>query len=184
MLVERQPRYGRVSTRGVWNRMASHQHYLAPELANPLAAIDIGTNSIRLIIADGLRDGKYRILDDEKDATRLGARLEATGRLSPEAVERAIVILRRMKQIVEGYQCTRIRTIATCAVRDAADGPEFCQRVKDEVGLEIEVISAKQEGRLSFLSVQRNFDLAGMGIVTADIGGGSTEMVAAINGVV
>lgn len=159
--------------------MTSQQLYLSPDLATPLAAVDIGTNSIRLIIAEGQRDGKYRILDDEKDAARLGAKLGSTGRLDPAAVERSIEALRRMKSIIDGFQCGRTRVIATCAVREAQDGEEFRRRVKEEVGFEIEVISAKQEGRLAFKSVQRHFDLQAMDVLTADIGGGSTEMVAA-----
>lgn len=164
--------------------MPSHQYYLAADLANPLAAIDIGSNSIRLIIAEGLRDGKYRILDDEKDTARLGAHLAESGRLSPAAVERSLETLRRMKKIVDGYQVGRVRAIATCAVREAEDGAEFCRRVQEEIGLEIEVVSAKQEGKLAFLSVQRHFDLSAIDVITADIGGGSTEIVAASGGVI
>lgn len=164
--------------------MPVHQYYLSPELANPLAAIDVGTNSIRLIIAEGLRQGKYRILDDEKETTRLGSQLGSTGRLDPEAVERSLVALTRMKQIADGYQVSRMRAIATCAVREAEDGEEFCRRVRDEVGLELEVIDSQQEARLAHLSVQRNFDLQHANVVVADIGGGSTEIVAASSNVI
>lgn len=164
--------------------MPTHQHFLAPELANPLAAIDIGTNSIRLIIAEGLRNGKYRILDDEKDATRIGAALASTGKLAPEAIERAIETLRRMKTIAEGFEAYQLRAIGTCAVREAENGQEFVRRVQEEVGLSIEVISAKQEARYSFSSIHRHFELGEIPVVTADIGGGSTEIVAACNGVI
>jgi exopolyphosphatase/guanosine-5'-triphosphate,3'-diphosphate pyrophosphatase len=153
-------------------------------VTGPLAAIDIGTNSIRLIIAEGLPGGRYRILDDEKEQTRLGQDLARSGKLAPEAVERSLAVLLQMKHIAVGYGCRNIRAIATCAVREASDGADFCRRVQEEVGLEIEVISAKQEGRLAFRSVERNFELAALDVAVADIGGGSTEIVAAAAGVI
>lgn len=159
--------------------MERTQFYLSPELAPRLAAIDIGTNSIRLIVAEAQRGSQYRVLDDEKETTRLGAELSSTGRLPPAAVEQSLEALRRMKQIVDGYQVNQLRVIGTCALREAADGPEFCRRARDEIGLEIEVISAKTEAHLAFLSVCRSFDLRGKNVAVADIGGGSTEIVLA-----
>jgi exopolyphosphatase/guanosine-5'-triphosphate,3'-diphosphate pyrophosphatase len=164
--------------------MESQQFILSPELGHRLAAIDIGTNSIRMIVAEGLRDGKYRILDDEKDATRLGKNLATTGRLDAEAIERAIQTLRRMHQIVTGYQVQDLRAIATCAVREAADGAEFCRRVQAEVGLSIEIVTADEEARLAFYGVQRSFDLDNKNIAVVDIGGGSTEIVLASNNLI
>jgi exopolyphosphatase/guanosine-5'-triphosphate,3'-diphosphate pyrophosphatase len=161
--------------------MEHQQFYLSPDLNPRLAAIDIGTNSIRLIVAEGLRDGKYRILDDEKEATRLGKNLSSTGRLDPQAVEASIQALRRMTQIVAGYQVRETRAIATCAVREAVDGPDFCRRVQEEVGLSIEVVSAGDEARLALYGVLRAFDIEGKNVAVVDIGGGSTEIVLASN---
>ncbi len=162
-----------------WVGMEEQQFYLSPELAGRMAAIDIGTNSIRLIVAEPLRSGNYRILDEEKDSTRLGASLSKTGRLDPVAMEKTLAALRRLKQIAAGYQVTQIRTIATCAVREATNGDEFRRRAHDELGIDIEVISAKQEALLAFFSVQRTFDLADKHVAVVDIGGGSTEIVLA-----
>src|SRR5688500_705808 len=134
--------------------MEDKQFFLSPEMAHRLAAIDIGTNSIRLIIAEALRHGKYRILDDEKAATRLGRKLGQTGHLDPAAVEQSLEALRRMKQIADGYQVTSLKAIATCAVREAADGADFVRRAKEEVGLDVDVISAKKEARFAFSGVQ------------------------------
>lgn len=159
--------------------MEDKQRYLSAELAPRLAAIDIGTNSLRLIIAEPLRDGNYRVLDDEKETTRLGKQLHATGKLDPAAVQNTIGTLRRMKQIAEGYQVQQMRVIATCAVREAKDGAAFCQRVRDEVGLEIEVISSRKEAHFAFLSVARSFQLHGKHVAVADLGGGSTEIILA-----
>ncbi len=164
--------------------MESKQYVLSPDLSQRLAAIDIGSNSIRLIIAEGLRDGRYRVLDDEKETTRLGKNLSSSGRLDPRAVEQSLDSLRRMKQIAQGYQVQNLRAIATCAVREAVDGKEFCRRAKAELDLEIEVVSGKQEAELAFHSVARNFNLAEKNVAVADIGGGSTEIILAADSVI
>lgn len=157
--------------------MEEKQFYLSPELAPRLGAIDIGSNSIRLMIAEPHRDGSYRVLDEEKETTRLAAHLNSTGRLPPAAVATSLDALRRMKRIAEGFQVRELKVIATCAVREAADGEEFVRRVREEVGLDVEVISAEQEAHLAFLSVSRAFPLEGKNVAVADIGGGSTEVV-------
>ena len=159
--------------------MHAQQYLLAPEVACRLAALDIGTNSIRLIVAEPLRGGRYRVLDDERAATRLGRSLLASGRLDAQAVEASLEALRRMQQIAAGFQVQRLRAIGTCALREAADGAEFCRRAWDELGLEIEIISPGEEARLAFLSVSRAFDLEGKNVAVADMGGGSTELVLA-----
>jgi exopolyphosphatase/guanosine-5'-triphosphate,3'-diphosphate pyrophosphatase len=164
--------------------MEEKQFFLSPELAYRLAAIDIGTNSIRLIVAEPLRGGNYRILDEEKESARLGEHLGRTGRLEPAAIDKALDALRRMKQIAEGFQTTELKTIATCAVREAANGEEFVRRAREELGLEIEVIGAQQEALLAFSSVQRAFDLTGKHVAVVDIGGGSTEIVLALGNLV
>ncbi len=89
-----------------------------------------------------------------------------------------------MKKIAEGFQITELKTIATCAVREAANGEEFCRRAREELGINIEVIGAEQEALLAFSSVQRAFDLAGKHVAVVDIGGGSTEIVLAFGNLV
>lgn len=161
--------------------METKQFYLSADWTPRLAAIDIGTNSIRLIIAEAQRGGKYRILDDERENTRIGRNLSRTGHLDPQAVEESLGALRRMKQIAQGYQVSELRAIATCAVREAADGAEFCRRAKEELDLQIEVVSARKEAHLAFYGVQRSFDLEGKNVAVVDIGGGSTEIILASN---
>lgn len=159
--------------------MEEKQYYLSPDLAHRLAAIDVGTNSIRLVVAEALRDRDYRILTEEKDTARLGKDLATSGRLNPAAVERSLEALRRMRQIAAGYQVRELRVIGTCALREAVDGPDFCQRVKREMDLSIDVIPAEQEAHLAFSSVARAFNLDGKNVAVADIGGGSTEIILA-----
>ena len=160
------------------------QIYLSAELACRLGAIDIGSNSVRLLVAEALRGGNYRILDEEREPTRLGRSVTAKGRLDDESMERTLAALRSFRQIAAGYQVSSLRTIATCAVREARNGPEFCRRVREQVGLDIEVISGEQEARLAFASVQHAFDLTGKNVIVADIGGGSTELVFATGNLV
>ena len=153
------------------------QIFLSAELAGRLGAIDIGSNSVRLLVAEPLRGGTYRILDEEREPTRLARSVSASGRLDDASIEATIAALQTFRQIAAGYQVTRLRTIATCAVREARNGPEFCRRVREDVGLDVEVISGEREGQLAFASVRHAFDLAGKNVVVADIGGGSTEIV-------
>ena len=160
------------------------QIYLSPEMTTRLGAIDIGSNSVRLMVVEVLRGGAYRILDEEREPTRLGRSVSSLGRLDDDSIDRTVQALRTFKQIAAGYQVSARRTIATCAVREARNGPEFCRRVREEVGLEVEVIPGDREARLAFSSVQHAFDLSGKNAIVADIGGGSTEIIFATGGLI
>jgi len=160
------------------------QIYLSPEMTTRLGAIDIGSNSVRLMVVEVLRGGAYRILDEEREPTRLGRSVSSFGRLDDDSIDRTVQALRTFKQIAAGYQVSALRTIATCAVREARNGPEFCRRVREEVGLEVEVIPGDREARLAFSSVQHAFDLSGKNAIVADIGGGSTEIIFATGGLI
>ncbi len=149
-----------------------------------LAAIDVGTNSLRLIVAEASPDGTYRVLDDEKAITRLGRGLAKTGRLHPDAMEESVRAIARMKGIAEGYGVDLIRVIGTAAVRESANGPQFCDMVLERTGLALTPISAEEEARLAFLSAAHAFDLRNVTCAVVDIGGGSTEIVLASNGIV
>jgi exopolyphosphatase/guanosine-5'-triphosphate,3'-diphosphate pyrophosphatase len=149
-----------------------------------IAAIDVGSNSIRLVVAEVLASGGYRVLDEERENTRLAAAMTKTGRLDTKAADATVNVLRNFLSIAAGYSATQIRAIGTSALRDAEDGPEFCDRVRKELKLSIEVISATEEARLAFLSVARAFDISGREVAVADIGGGSTEIVLASSGLV
>ncbi len=150
---------------------------ISPDRADRLAAIDIGSNTIRLVVAEVKTGGAYRILDDERESTRLARTLNSTGELDEEAIRDSLAALRRLRKITEGYQVEHLRTIATCAVREADNGREFIWRVKEEAGLDVEVISCDEEAKLAFLSTQRVIDLSDRNVALADIGGGSTEIV-------
>lgn len=159
--------------------MAEQQNYLAPDLVPRLAAIDVGSNSIRLVVAEAQADGRYRILDEERESTRLGRSLASSGQLDEASINDSLAALRRFKSIAHGLGIENLRAIATCAVREATNGPEFCRLVKEHLDLDIEVISSQKEAHLAFHSVKRRFDLAGKNTLLVDIGGGSTEIVLA-----
>ncbi|HEY4234734.1 MAG TPA: Ppx/GppA phosphatase family protein [Lacipirellulaceae bacterium] len=153
-------------------------------VAERIAAIDVGSNSVRLVVAEVLPSGGYRVLDEERENTRLSAALVKTGELAPTAVETTIAALKRFQSIATGYGVGQIRAIATSAVRDANNGPDFCLRVRRELRLELDVISSDEEARLAFLSVARAFDVSGREVAVTDIGGGSTEIILASSGLV
>ncbi len=149
-----------------------------------LAAIDVGTNSIRCVVAEVQSDGSYRVLDEEREMTRLGQDLYTRGRLSAEAIERSIAALTKMKAIADGYEVAELRAGATSGVREAANGRAFCREVRKRCGLAIEVISAEEEAQLALRSALRHFDLAGRSVAVVDLGGGSMEVVLTAGSVV
>jgi len=143
-----------------------------------LAAIDIGSNSIRCTIVDVPVGGPRVVLDEEKTYARLGAGTAETGRLAEAAMETSVRALDTMLRIARGFEVTHVRAVATAAVRGAANGAAFVGRLRDELGLDVEVITGEHEGRLALLSAVESLALDGP-IAVADIGGGSTEIVRA-----
>mgnify|MGYP001794269714 CR=1 FL=1 len=149
-----------------------------------LAASDVGTNSIRLLIAEQDEEGGYRVLDEEKVTPRLGHGMADTGMIAPDRLESAIDAVERMKQISLGYGVAEIRVIATSAVREASNGDEFVRGVKRTSNLSVQVIGHDDEGRLAHTSVAAAFDVKEFSFAVADIGGGSTEVVLSEGGAV
>ncbi len=149
-----------------------------------LAAIDVGTNTIRLVVVEVVPDGTYRVLDEEREMTRLGHGLYESGRLKKKSMERALDALGRMKAIAEGFEVDEIRAIATAAVRTASNGRTFRRQAQRRHGLDIQVISSREEARLAFMSTTRQFNLDGSPVAMVDIGGGSVELVLAAGPVI
>ncbi|MEO7814827.1 MAG: Ppx/GppA family phosphatase, partial [Sphingomicrobium sp.] len=145
----------------------------------PVAIIDIGSNSVRLVVYSGAPRAPAPIFN-EKVLAGLGVGLNETGRLSPEAWERALAALRRFRLLVRHMGIGEIRTVATAAVRDAANGPEFVHAI-GKLGLDCQVLSAEQEAWLAGEGVLAAIPDAD-GIV-GDLGGGSLELVEVKDGV-
>lgn len=144
-----------------------------------LAAIDIGTNSIRCIVVECNKDGSFRILDDEKDTVRLGEGIAETGEISAAAVARAEAALTRMHKLVTGIKVKAIDAVATSAMRKSANGPRLVKRFSELLGSEIRVISGDEEAALAAQSALRNFDTHGKRFGVIDVGGGSVELITA-----
>jgi exopolyphosphatase/guanosine-5'-triphosphate,3'-diphosphate pyrophosphatase len=149
-----------------------------------VAAIDIGSNSIRQIVADISTDGDIAVIDEMKAAPRLGAGLADTGRIQDDAIARAIEALERMATLARRYGAETIDTVATSAVRDASNSAEFVAQVKAATGLKVRVIDGSAEARLCFRSALAHFELGAGRAVVMDIGGGSLELAASADGVV
>ncbi|MGY4925936.1 Ppx/GppA phosphatase family protein [Streptomyces sp. 900105755] len=146
-----------------------------------VAAIDCGTNSIRLLVADANPEtGELVDLDRRMVIVRLGQGVDRTGRLAPEALQRTFAACREYAAVIKEYGAERLRFVATSASRDAENRDEFVRGVLDILGVEPEVISGDQEAEFSFTGATRELsgreDLAKPFLVV-DIGGGSTEFV-------
>ena len=140
-----------------------------------VAAIDVGSNTILLLIAEHDSVRGLRILEEAEDQPRLGAGLGATGRLSPESMERALRSLTRMLDLCRSRGVTRIRAVATAAVREAENGADFVRQVR-ALGMDLETISPEAEAALSYRSAIHHFPHSARTVV-ADIGGGSLELI-------
>lgn len=152
-----------------------------PPKASRVAVIDIGSNSIRLVVYDRLRRVPSPIFN-EKVLCGLGRGLASTGRLNPEGVRRAMANLTRFRSLLEGMQVDQVDVLATAAVRDATDRAAFVDEVRRKIGLDIQVISGSEEARLSALGVLSGVPEAD-GVI-GDLGGGSLELVGVDTGVV
>ncbi|HEX5385839.1 MAG TPA: Ppx/GppA phosphatase family protein [Gemmatimonadales bacterium] len=149
-----------------------------------LAALDVGSNSIRLLVADWDPAAGLTVVDEVKAQPRLAQGLAATGRLDDDAMARAFEVLARMAEVCRRREVSRIAAVATAAVREAVNGEEFVRRVRDELGLPLRIIDAETEAALSYRSVAHHFALTGARALVADIGGGSLELIGAVDGLV
>ncbi|MCX7620166.1 MAG: Ppx/GppA family phosphatase [Acidimicrobiales bacterium] len=141
-----------------------------------LAAIDIGTNSFHLVVARVGPNGRLDVVTTEKEMVRLGSGPADMKELDPEAIDRGIDALTRMRQIAQSHGA-RIRAVATSAVREAQNAAVFLRRARDEAGVDVDVISGIEEARLIHLGVLQAVPAFDKRLVLVDIGGGSTEIL-------
>jgi exopolyphosphatase/guanosine-5'-triphosphate,3'-diphosphate pyrophosphatase len=146
-----------------------------------VAAIDCGTNSIRLLIADVTEhNGVARLTDVVRlmRVVRLGQGVDATGRLAPEALERTFAALDEYAELIREHHADAVRFVATSATRDASNREDFVDGVRARLGVEPEVVAGEEEAQLSFAGAVSVFPpLAGEKVLVVDLGGGSTEFV-------
>jgi exopolyphosphatase/guanosine-5'-triphosphate,3'-diphosphate pyrophosphatase len=142
-----------------------------------LAAIDIGSNSIHLVIVRAVKGQRPEIIDREKEMVRLGSGTLREHRLSKQTIERAITTLRRFKKMAEHNGADPIITTATAAVRESRNAAAFVDQVRKEVGLSVQVLPGVEEARLIALAVAEVTEFNGRRALIIDIGGGSTEFI-------
>jgi exopolyphosphatase/guanosine-5'-triphosphate,3'-diphosphate pyrophosphatase len=159
-------------------------HQLRNDSDIRISAIDIGSNSIRMTIADVSPTGVIRVVDEMKAAPRLGAGLDKKGSLSEIAIQNALSTLTRMATLATQLGVKRTEVVATSAVREASNGEQFLKLVRAETGLKVRVLRGEDEARLSFRSALAHFDLGVGRAVVMDIGGGSFELALSADGLV
>ena len=139
------------------------------------AAVDIGSNSVRLSIAE-LRKGRLIPLHQDREVTRLGEAVFRNGSLDPQAMAQSLKVLRRFHRTVQSYAVDRTRVVATSAMRESNNGHIFAEWVRAATGWRIEVISGPEEGRLIHLGVVANLRRRPSKLLLIDLGGGSCEL--------
>jgi len=147
------------------------------------AAIDIGSNSIKMTVARPRPGGGLDELAWRSETVRLGAGLETEGRLRDDRMEAAVAVLREFAREARALGAVRLAAVATEATRAAANGHAFLARVARETGIEVRTIDGDEEAALTFRGLAAGTDVAGQ-VVVADIGGGSTELIVAADGAV
>ena len=144
-------------------------------MSGALAAVDIGTNSIHLVVAR-VDAERFEVVEREREMVRLGSSARDMKRLTPAAMNRGIEVLSRFRQVA-AIHGARLRAVATSAVREAENRAAFLQRARDEAGVEVEVISGFEEARLIHLGVLQATPVFDRQVLVCDLGGGSTELV-------
>jgi exopolyphosphatase/guanosine-5'-triphosphate,3'-diphosphate pyrophosphatase len=142
-----------------------------------IAALDIGTNSIHLIVVRGRPDLTFEVIDREKDMVKLGSGAFRLGRLSDAAFAAGLKSLTCLRKIIDRHRVDRIVAVATSAVREAENGPAFLEAVRVQTGVLPRTISGEEEARLIHVAVRSSIDLKGRRALILDIGGGSVEII-------
>ncbi len=140
------------------------------------AAIDVGTNSVLLLVAERNAAGGWVPVCERAEITRLGKGVDATKRLAPESMELTATTISHFVLEAKEHGAAQVVVSATSAARDAANGPDFLSLVRERAGVTVEIISGDEEARLSFASAYADFG-GRQPLVVLDIGGGSTEFI-------
>ena len=146
------------------------------------AAIDIGSNSVRMEAAEVLPGQPTRILASDREVTRLGESVFRTGGVSEEALKSTCAVLARMSELYHRLEVVGVRVVATSAIRDTRNQKEFLARAAEAAGAPVETISGREEARLIHLGVESSWPQTGKRVIVIDIGGGSAEIIAAEDG--
>src|SRR3954469_11705291 len=144
-----------------------------------IAALDVGSNSFHLIVADVATGGHINVLDRAKEMVRLGDSTLHHGVIPPEVFRRGLDALRALRRIADRHNVDALMAVATSAVREAQNGGEFVRAARDEAGIDIRVIRGDEEARLIYLGARGSLDLGKQRVALFDLGGGSLEVILA-----
>ena len=152
-------------------------------LPSPCAAIEVGTNSLHLLIGELSPEGGLSVIEDLTLMTRLGEDLTPGGRLREEAIQRTIATLKHFALTCRSYQVEKLAAVGTYPLRVAVNAKDFLLRVEREGGFGIRIISSEEEARLTLLAIVRGYNIGEAPLLVPDIGGGSTEIIYGKEGV-
>lgn len=142
-----------------------------------IAVIDLGTNSVHMLMAEILPNFTFEVLGREKEMIRLGDRTLNSGFLSPEKMELGLETMKKFKYLAQSKGIQKFRAVATSAVRESHNGGEFLKRIRKETGINVNVITGEEEGRLIYQGVKHSMPLGEKNTLILDIGGGSVEII-------
>jgi exopolyphosphatase/guanosine-5'-triphosphate,3'-diphosphate pyrophosphatase len=142
-----------------------------------LAILDIGSNSIHMILTEIQPDFSYKILDRFKDVTRLGEETFKSGHFSPDVLAKGIDVVRNLATLTRNRGFTRIEAVATSAVREASNGGQFIEAIQQQTGIRVRVVTGQEEARLIYLGVRQSMDFGDRNVLITDVGGGSVELI-------
>jgi exopolyphosphatase/guanosine-5'-triphosphate,3'-diphosphate pyrophosphatase len=139
------------------------------------AVIDIGTNSVKFVIGERGKDGEWRTVVDRAEVTRLGEGLDRTGELNEEPIRRTGEAIADMAEEAERHAVAAVAAVGTAGVRMAQNGEAFVETVRERTGIEVEIISGDEEGRLAYVAATEGLQLGDGSLVVFDTGGGSSQ---------
>lgn len=148
-----------------------------PQIGQVVGLIDIGTNSVRMLLVRIRPDLSYSILSHRKESVRLGEGEFPSMQLRPEAMQRAVMVCRRFVEMARAHDVDKIQAVATSATRDARNQADFLRLLRREANLVVRVVSGKEEARLVYLGVSSGIHMEDREALFLDIGGGSTEVI-------
>lgn len=142
-----------------------------------IGAIDVGTNSVHLIIAEVSPSGEITVLETQREQVQLGAGGLDAQMLTPAAWQRGVAALQTFKDACDSFGCVDVHAAATSAVREAKNGGDFCRDVKERTGIHVRIIPGREEARLIYLGARADLDFSRGRVLIVDLGGGSTEFI-------
>ncbi|MBX7148961.1 hypothetical protein K1X76_07730 [bacterium] len=148
----------------------------------PIAAIDVGSNAIRFMVAEAKNDGSIVPIKKFRKAIRLGHDTFTEGKIASSTIKRTVDAFQKFRKVINNRKILHYRAVATSALRDASNGKETAEAILAQAGIKLEVIDAMEEGRLIHLAVSKNAEIADKNVLLMDIGGGSVELTHSLKG--